>query len=710
MHHTALLQNPTFQLDYSPSSSESDCIGPQRAFSASAAFPTDDEDQHRQVGSLGHSLSQPAATTVTNGFRYNSQHSTLQDVHFAPPPGLFVSPLDSCSGVSSSSPISSSSLHYAPIFPNDVTSTESILSTPASVYSNPVPSHWNDRMSDFRSPRIPALHPSASLSTSLQPQGTTMPSSSSMVGRDNYPTAYTLSRSSFPSQVSGINELSRYSQYSSIPPVLGNQVEPSSTVYPHHGSLLLEPHHRTGQPAADAPPFHDTVLIHTIVANNQAIKPEIQAKIHKGFFQVDEKWTCYRRNYFSVSCSFSLRPWTPNDPLYLHLPNHAPQRIHSFAMSISAVVNAQDGEVRELVQHTPKRDKQSEKKPEKVTLQPQQSLPLGSNVGPAGVANHHAFGVHSHSGGMAMDYNHPFANALQSSHPPTQHTFERIQFQKATANNGKRRAQQQYYNLVVELHAKVSHPVSSGVGSQWIRVAKRLSDSMVVRGRSPGHYKDGRRDSSASMGPDSGGTGSSGDGSRGTMLPPGIGQAPFSHLPLMSYDASQRGGSHYNRNAPQQQHQRPLASIDQSPSSTSTFVSSSSSSSSPFEFNIFSDSMDGVESVEDASQVSSYHDVAFDLGSSNRKKSMSTGSRQSQLSSVEFSSHSEERDGTENTFDETFESVVPGYHGDQEDTSQYLKPSPSLGNVSRHHPAETGLDNGRPSRFDPIQSPRSLCT
>jgi hypothetical protein len=77
---TALLQNPPFQLDYSPSSSESDCIGPQRAFSTSAAFPTDDDEQNRRIGSLGHSLSQPGATPATNSFRFNTQNSALQDV------------------------------------------------------------------------------------------------------------------------------------------------------------------------------------------------------------------------------------------------------------------------------------------------------------------------------------------------------------------------------------------------------------------------------------------------------------------------------------------------------------------------------------------------------------------------------------------------------------------------------------------------------
>ena len=233
-------------------------------------------------------------------------------------------------------------------------------------------------------------------------------------------------------------------------------------MYGHPGNILLDPSSRSSQSTLDAPPFHETTILHPIVTNNQTIKPEIQAKIHKGFFQVDEKWTCYRRNYFSVSCSFSLRPWTSNVPLYVQLSNHTTENIRSFSMSISAIVNAQDNETRELVQHTPKRDKQSEKKPGRVTLQPQQPPPLVLNHGPSVGPNHLTFGGPSHASGMQMDYGSSYGNPQQPSQPPTSHTFERIQFQKATANNGKRRAQQQYYNLVVELYAEVSKTLVRG--------------------------------------------------------------------------------------------------------------------------------------------------------------------------------------------------------------------------------------------------------
>lgn len=76
--------------------------------------------------------------------------------------------------------------------------------------------------------------------------------------------------------------------------------------------------------------------------------------------------------------------------------------------------------------------------------------------------------------------------------PQTEHTFERIQFKQATANNGKRRAAQQYYRLVIELHAHVGE-LGRRVADQWLKAAHRKSARLVVRGRSPEHYQAERR-------------------------------------------------------------------------------------------------------------------------------------------------------------------------------------------------------------------------
>lgn len=137
-----------------------------------------------------------------------------------------------------------------------------------------------------------------------------------------------------------------------------------------------------------------------------------------------------------------------------------------------------------------------------------------------------------------------------SQSPATQVTFDRIQFQKATANNGKRRAQQQYFHVVVRLEVNVGRP---GMQDDWIIVASRESSPMVVRGRSPGHYKDNRRDSQTSMDPDagSGHHGEGGGGMSGYSLhpigsshPTSLGNVPGSYRHNHHYGTSFNHSSH----------------------------------------------------------------------------------------------------------------------------------------------------------------------
>ncbi len=91
---------------------------------------------------------------------------------------------------------------------------------------------------------------------------------------------------------------------------------------------------------------------------------------------------------------------------------------------------------------------------------------------------------------LSVTGNSPKSGHISNASQPTatSHTFERIQFKNATANNGKRRAQQQYYHLKAELWADIRQdhtrmPV-------WVKVAHRVSNPVVVRGRSPSHYKN----------------------------------------------------------------------------------------------------------------------------------------------------------------------------------------------------------------------------
>ncbi|KAL5608044.1 hypothetical protein FOBRF1_008541 [Fusarium oxysporum] len=238
------------------------------------------------------------------------------------------------------------------------------------------------------------------------------------------------------------------------------------------------------------PPLQPVHMLGSLQYNDGAgtpVKVDMSGIIDKGFFLSENEWTCYRRNYFSCVCSFSLSPHIPNVTIqYTASGSSQPVPIFGFAMSISAVVSDNEQHNIDLVQHTPKRDKGPIMKPEKVRL---------SNKPPQ-ASHHHHMGMFSES----VVPNRPvypdnFSNQPGSQQLPTEHTFERIQFKQATQNNGKRRAAQQYYQLVVELWGEVANQSS---GDQYVKIATRKSAKMIVRGRSPGHYQNDRRGSQSS--------------------------------------------------------------------------------------------------------------------------------------------------------------------------------------------------------------------
>ncbi|KAI9300116.1 hypothetical protein BJ944DRAFT_244504 [Cunninghamella echinulata] len=219
------------------------------------------------------------------------------------------------------------------------------------------------------------------------------------------------------------------------------------------------------------PIFSSTKSLENIYGldRNTLLNVRIQAKMDRGFFLADNDWTCYRRNYFQVSCAFSISGLNSPNPYYdphhphHHHPHHhyEPQcyiqldgmfiPVRQFSLNISARVSNSDKKI-DLVQHTPKRDKGP------------QNTPVPKPVLPGGNVNLSAVGANQNIA-----------------------TFERIQFKTATANNGKRRAAQQYYVCIVDLYCDVV--TENGLHRQ-IKIATCQSAPLVVRGRSPGHYSD----------------------------------------------------------------------------------------------------------------------------------------------------------------------------------------------------------------------------
>ncbi|KAI8365313.1 uncharacterized protein BYT42DRAFT_589509 [Radiomyces spectabilis] len=191
----------------------------------------------------------------------------------------------------------------------------------------------------------------------------------------------------------------------------------------------------------------------------------IHSKMDRGFFLADNDWTCYRRNYFQISSTLQLhgynRYYLEQGPqCYVQTSEGTFLSVRRFLIGISARVANSDKQI-ELVQHTPKRDKGPQLKPE---LKP---------ITPGGNLNMSAVGTNQNVA-----------------------TFERIQFKTATANNGKRRAAQQYYVCNVDLYAETEN------GN--IKVASCQSAPLVVRGRSPGHYADSQDKYKQEIHPDAG--------------------------------------------------------------------------------------------------------------------------------------------------------------------------------------------------------------
>ncbi|KAJ1913871.1 hypothetical protein IWQ60_009042 [Tieghemiomyces parasiticus] len=222
---------------------------------------------------------------------------------------------------------------------------------------------------------------------------------------------------------------------------------------PAFGGLRKRRTDTVGFSVEAGPYFTSTRQLLTLYSLDHTMKytPNLHAKIDRGFFQADNDWTCYRRNYFQVSAAFNLATsagpiMDPDMPCLVEADGRY-HNVTQFSVGLSAKVSSSEKKI-DLVQHTPKRDKGPQTTPD---VRP---LRAGGNLSLSSVGSNSAIV-----------------------------TYERIQFKTATANNGKRRAAQQYYVLQVELYAKCDN-------GQRYKLATTQSANLVVRGRSPGHYAD----------------------------------------------------------------------------------------------------------------------------------------------------------------------------------------------------------------------------
>jgi meiosis-specific transcription factor NDT80 len=362
------------------------------------------------------------------------------------------------------------------------------------------------------------------------------PVSPSTTIRDNYATSTPGLQRHMISPRSHVDSLTR-SSYNSVPDTPRSMIPSANmSLSPSYGGgsgLSYQNSHEAKE--VDTPPFSSQEDFHEILCDGHVVKPSIDAKIEKGFFYSnDHCWTCYRRNYFSVQCSYTLTPHLANRTMYLsRAGGKGQEQIQAMAICLSAAVDGSTGKNIELVQHTPKRDKGPQTAIQITKLAP---TPPGGKLPGLHHTDSHGYTQSLPPFGQPTSNVSAFASPYlplqgqqdasssqhhdqqQSSYSPQpisptahQHTFERIQFKSATANNGKRRAQQQYYHLIIELFVDVRHNLSDRQPN-WVKVAQRASSQVVVRGRSPSHYSN--------EGPHSAGSHGAGGAPGGTNMGP----------------------------------------------------------------------------------------------------------------------------------------------------------------------------------------------
>lgn len=275
------------------------------------------------------------------------------------------------------------------------------------------------------------------------------------------------------------------------------------SVSPQHTQPYATTSYAGGQSPSESspnvPPFTDQKNLYDLWGGQDNVRkrlfPTINCRVEKGFFPstTDGSYTCYRRNYFCVACDYSIQQVHPDEPLFVNYQNKMYQ-VQALGMNISAAVDGANGKPIELIQYTPKRDAG-----DKMQVALRRLLPTPPGGARAGQADGYPFGIHqnglqSHFGPLlplqqAMSNEEISQSPSQGSSSNSQYTatFERIQFKSATANNGKRRAQQQYYHIMVELWADIRATVKEK--ERWVKIALKTSEPVVVRGRSPSHYK-----------------------------------------------------------------------------------------------------------------------------------------------------------------------------------------------------------------------------
>ncbi|KAK9385090.1 hypothetical protein V1515DRAFT_617571 [Lipomyces mesembrius] len=338
---------------------------------------------------------------------------------------------------------------------------------------------------------------------------------------------------SFPSYHSGL-----LSPLSSLHPSSCAQNGPLS------GLQFIFP--RASRPLLCTPSFSGLppILPQLQLPNLHAVRVQINAAVSRGLRFESARWLAYRRNYLSITINvvfdipLSALP-TPlprsrqsvdnhNFSIVLDLRNGTQRvvRVKFFAVTVVAEDEV-NGRPVDLIQHTSKRDQGPRRKPVVARIRPTLSdgrltatpishpASLGANrlledfipmdrPASAGSTSRNMPTASSASPDYAaglVDSDQDQLPSFDSLHETAEVVcFERIQFKRATANNGRKNTAQQMFRVVAILYAAVdetecfdgvvSNAEQGTNGIRYLEIQRVATGGIMVRGRSPGHYAD----------------------------------------------------------------------------------------------------------------------------------------------------------------------------------------------------------------------------
>lgn len=242
------------------------------------------------------------------------------------------------------------------------------------------------------------------------------------------------------------------------------------------------------------PPFGATNQVNRIVSvKDQPVTLEIDARIDRGFDQIDGEWIGYKRNYFTLVACFrmvGLSLDTCSKSKFWWVNGDQKEALTSFKMALRHTCRDQESYRTTLVQHTAKRDRGPQSEPPEYPIVPGELPPHEIMRELANIRN----------GPKISFYDRLFyvtekereqqeaRGGIISTYPPACRVahvarYERIQF--LTIAVGSRRAATTSSNLsFLEVHL-----IGITGGGQEVVLATRKTVPLTVRGRSPLNYR-----------------------------------------------------------------------------------------------------------------------------------------------------------------------------------------------------------------------------